>query len=361
MPKSDKFATGDLPDLGGLHFDRGEDPGGQTDPGTGQSYAPRYEQSSYERPPYERPAYEPRYKQPGWESGMGDRIVYEEPQKKKKGCGCGCFLAVLIVLILLAGIVFGACALKNRLPGGGTTLLLAGTDGDGMRTDTIILANIKGKKLTLMSIPRDTYTSGYGYSVPKINSAYGYAGRGEKGMEELARRVKDVSGVGIDGYVLLNFGSFEKAVDVLGGVDFEVPMDMHYEDPYQDLYIDLKAGMQHLDGKEALQVARFRSGYVMADLTRVEVQRDLLKACAKQWLTPSAILKAPELWKLFSEDMVTDLGAPKLAKVFAQLALCDLENIETMTLPGAPQTINGGSYFVPDADKVRETAEKYFK
>ena len=85
-------------------------------------------------------------------------------------------------------------------------------------------------------------------------------------------------------YAMVNFDVFARVVDLFGGVDFDVPVDMDYEDPYQDLYIHLKAGEQHLNGEEALQVMRFRSGYAMADLERVNVQRNFVQAAMDQWL-----------------------------------------------------------------------------
>lgn len=124
---------------------------------------------------------------------------------------------------------------------------------DGTRTDTIMLLNVNSAANTvnLVSIPRDTFVSG-GYNVPKINSAYGWAGKGEDGMQELMDRVTETIGFTPDGYLLVDLDSFIELVDLMGGVKFDVPMDMRYSDPAQNLTIDLTAGMQKLDGQQAM-------------------------------------------------------------------------------------------------------------
>lgn len=146
-------------------------------------------------------------------------------------------------------------------------ILIVGTDGDGMRTDTILVANLNTAEHTvsLMSIPRDTYITG-NYVIPKINSVYGAAGQGERGVKALEEKIEETFGFWVDGYVIVDLEAFEKTVDLVGGVEFDVPMDMDYEDATQDLYIHLKAGKQLLDGAHAIQLCRFRSGYATADI-----------------------------------------------------------------------------------------------
>lgn len=125
-----------------------------------------------------------------------------------------------------------------------------GTDEGGYRTDTMMLFSVNRAtgSMSLVSIPRDTliYCE---YSVPKINSAYGWASGGEAGMEQLLMRVGEIIGFQPDGYVLVDLSVFEQLVDTMGGVTFNVPVDMHYSDPSQNLTIDLSAGEQHLSGE----------------------------------------------------------------------------------------------------------------
>ena len=229
-------------------------------------------------------------------------------------------------------------------------MLLAGTDADGTRTDTMVLLHVNGEDgaISLISLPRDTYVSG-GYSVPKLNSAYGAGGGGADGMEELLGQVQNLIGYRPDGYMLVELDGFRKIVNAIGGVEFDVPMDMHYSDPVQDLEIDLRAGRQRLDGEKAMELVRFRSGYAEADLARVRVQRDFLKAALQQTVSVKNVVKAPAVLSIVLANTTTDLDAANLAWLAKTALVCDKENVAMETLPGAPRMISGGSYYVVDA------------
>ena len=289
----------------------------------------------------------------------------DRPKKKRRFLRKA-IVSLLLVLVLFVGIacVFGQPIDKLADPStrkdGVSAILLAGTDEAGYRTDTIILATIDDKNHTvsLLSLPRDTYTEGY--SVPKINSACGAAGGGEAGMEELMDAVEGHLGFRPDGYAMVNFDMFSTIVDIFGGVDFYVPMDMDYEDPYQDLYIHLDEGYQHLDGEQALQVMRFRSGYAMADLERVNVQRDFLQAAMDQWLDLSVVIRGPIAAGVVLKNMTTDLSLGNCIWLAKALMFCDATQMVTQTLPGTPQYINGGSYYVPDSYAVSELMKEYY-
>ena len=148
----------------------------------------------------------------------------------------------------------------KALQDGVYNILICGTDDDGTRTDTIIVAHLDANTHTvaLLSIPRDTPVS-TGSGLMKINSVY--AGGGKDGMERLAARLKELLGFPVDGYVLVDLVAFQKTVDLVGGVEFDVPQDMDYEDPSQDLYIHLRKGLQTLSGEQAMGLVRFRKGY----------------------------------------------------------------------------------------------------
>ena len=137
-------------------------------------------------------------------------------------------------------------------------ILICGTDDDGTRTDTIIIAHLDTTDHTvaLLSIPRDTPVATGNGGIMKINSVY--AGGGADGMQRLSGRLRELLGFPVDGYVLVNLDAFKKTVDLVGGVEFDVPQDMDYEDASQDLYIHLKAGLQRLDGEKAMELVRFR-------------------------------------------------------------------------------------------------------
>ena len=238
---------------------------------------------------------------------------------------------------------------------GCSTILIAGTDEGGYRTDTMMLFSVdrEAKTMSLVSIPRDTLVY-CEYSVPKLNSAYGWAGGGDDGMQELLTRVEEIVGFRPDGYVVTDLACFEELVDLMGGVTFDVPVEMHYNDPSQNLYIDLSAGEQKLDGAQAMQVMRFRSGYADADLGRVKVQRDFLAAALHQWASVKNAYKLPSAIRLITEHTKTDLTSAQLAWLAESAALCGTDGLTMATMPGSAAWIGGGSYYVLDAAQVAD-------
>lgn len=291
-----------------------------------------------------------------------------QPKKKKKHRILKTLLVLLVLLIAAVAVLMltnlgqpKAEAGLGARRSGCSTILLAGTDAGGTRTDTIMLCTINAseRSVSLLSIPRDTLVND-SYSVPKINGTYGVYGAGEEGMEALMTAVEKLIGFRPDGYVLVDLDGFVDLVDLMGGVEFNVPVDMHYSDPTQDLNIDLSAGLQTLDGEQAMGVVRFRSGYALADLERVNVQRAFLSACMDQWLTAKNMLKAPRLLPVILENVTTDLSSGNLLWCAGALMRCDRSDIATDTLPGSAMYWNGGSYYVVSAyDTVSLINERY--
>lgn len=272
-------------------------------------------------------------------------------------------VVVLVLLLAAAAAAFQLLlvrqpqaepALSERSEGC-STILVAGTDAGGYRTDSMLLLNVdrEQRAIRLVSIPRDTliYCE---YSIPKLNSAYGWAGGGDDGMQELLLRITEITGFTPDGYVVVELDVFRELVDLMGGIQFDVPVDMHYADPTQNLVIDLQAGEQLLDGAKAMQVARFRSGYATADLGRIEVQRSLVSAALEQWVSVKGLLKLKKAVTLVTEHTNTDLSAGNLLWLAESLLICDRSGIESATMPGHAADFASGSYYVLDAEGVAE-------
>lgn len=278
------------------------------------------------------------------------------PKKKKKHRVLRAFGKILLVIVLLLGVLIGAAHFLASQPmadngrarkDGCTTILLAGTDESGDRTDTIMLLNINRdeKRMSLMSIPRDTKVNST-YVPHKINSAYGVNGKGEEGMDSLMDYVADCIGFRPDGYVLLELDVFIELVDLFGGVEFDVPMDMNYEDPSQDLYIHLNKGVQTLDGEQAMGLVRFRYGYADADIGRVSVQRDFMLAAIGQWASVKNVFKLPQALRLFGKYALTDLSTRNLLWLAESVVLCGTDDMFMTTVP----FYLTGDYVAIDAD-----------
>lgn len=236
-------------------------------------------------------------------------------------------------------------------------ILLCGVDGDGMRTDTMIIArlNTNDHSTALVSVPRDSLCSQPKTgSAVKLNSIYAYGGLREAGMEQLVDVLEQMLGFRVDGYLLVRLDAFVELVDLVGGVDYDVPEDMYYEDPSQDLFIDLKAGQQHLDGEQALQLCRYR-GYPMADIARCSVQQEFLQTIAGQCLDSIGFSDIQKLAELFRKNVTTDLSVGNLIYFGRELLNCDFSQTETATLPGTGADIYGASYWVLDEAGTLET------
>ena len=239
-------------------------------------------------------------------------------------------------------------------------ILICGTDGDGTRTDTIIIAHLDANDHTvaLLSIPRDTPVATGNGGLMKINSVY--AGGGADGMQRLAARLNALLGFPVDGYVLVDLEAFKKTVDLVGGVDFDVPQDMNYEDASQNLYIHLQKGMQHLDGEQAMGLVRFRKGYASQDIQRTQVQQQFLKALAKQCLSVSSLTKVKEFADIFAEYVTTNLTTGNMVWFGKELLACDFDSMQSYTAEGEGAMINGASYYPLYAGRLLEIVNAAF-
>ena len=132
-------------------------------------------------------------------------------------------------------------------------------------------------------------------------------------MAALKKEVANLTGIMPDFYVLVEWEAIGELVDALGGVEFEVPFLMEYDDPFQDppLHIYQEPGLRVLYGEDAMEVIRFRKSndrdVSLGDVGRLEIQQDFLKAVAKKCLQPATFLKIPELARIFTENVTTDL------------------------------------------------------
>lgn len=236
------------------------------------------------------------------------------------------------------------------------TFLVAGKDKVADNTDTIMLVklDISGKSANILNIPRDTMLD-TDRKIKKINSSYQIGG-----IELLEKDIAGITGFYVNRYVLFNIEGVEKIINAIGGVDFDVPQNMNYEDPTQNLSIHLKKGFQPLNGRQAVGLARYRSGYKDGDIGRINVQQELIKALASQALNPENILKLPELVRIISENVETDIDFGNMLWLANQAKEISLSAVETDTLPGVATTIDGLSYWLPYKNELADLVNDKF-
>ena len=253
------------------------------------------------------------------------------PVKKRRGKKRRIILSILMVLafLLVAGML--AHVLFVRAPdldkaesqGEGThpalleadrredvyTFLLVGRDdAGGGNTDTIMVGcyDVPNGQLDVLSIYRDTLVD-VPWEIKKINSVYN-----NTGMDGLLEEVRDLIGYVPDYYFVMEMDIVAQLVDAMGGVDYDVPYDMHYDDPTQDLHIHYDAGMQHLTGEDAVKVLRWRQNnsgpsLSVGDVGRVEVQQSFMKAMIGQALSFSTLANIKEIAEIVDTNLDSNL------------------------------------------------------
>ncbi|MEM0979132.1 MAG: LCP family protein [Cyanobacteria bacterium P01_H01_bin.58] len=228
---------------------------------------------------------------------------------------------------------------------------------DGL-SDTMLLLrfNPQTDQLIVMSIPRDTRTLVAG-QLTKLNEA-----NRDGGPALAAKSVSDLlGGVEIDRYVRINVQGVEKLVDALGGITVNVPQDMKYQDDSQHLYINLKAGEQHLDGDQSLQFLRFRYDD-KGDIGRIQRQQMLMRAVVDQALTPKTVARLPKILSVIQSHVDTNLSVEELLALAGYASKTNDYNVQMLMLPGDFSSPTGydRSYWLPDLSEIDTVVSEYF-
>ena len=230
------------------------------------------------------------------------------------------------------------------------SILLLGRDYGFGNTDTIMVMQYDGeaKEINILSIPRDTCANvDSDESLNETKKISGYFARA--GVEGMMDAVGDMIGAPLDGYILVSVSGFVQLVDTVGGLDFDVPYYMDYDDPQQNLFIHINKGYQHLDGYNAMCMVRWRQnndGTNYGDIVRIQNQQAFLTAMAKKCLSFSNLAtNLGDYVKIFEQNVKTDLTNGNLLWFAQQFLSLGMENVHFYTLPSnATDSIRGFAY-----------------
>lgn len=289
-------------------------------------------------------------------------------------------LVVLAICSVTLGIEYGKLSYMTSLGSaekildepparGKVNILLLGVDGEGVRADTIMVvsADNVNKTIKLLSIPRDTrVTLNTGKKI-KINSCLGYESR----ETMMIGAIRAITGMPIHHYCEIDFDGFIEIIDILGGVDYDVPYDMDYDDDIQNLHIHLKAGPQHLDGQDAHDFVRFRHNnrgsdvyapgeYQMGDIGRISAQQKFIKELFRQKMQPQYLLEIADLLDAGYKYVKTDFSITTALKLISIVKSAETTDMQTFILPGEGQYINNVSYYLYSPDDTRELVRTEF-
>lgn len=226
--------------------------------------------------------------------------------------------------------------------------------------------NPRTQKVSMLSIPRDTYTGtnkSTATAYQKINTLYGQS------PEKLIKKINEITGLEIKYYIHVDTEALVKLVDAIGGVEFDVPIDMQYDDPSQDLHIDLKKGVQVLNGDKAEQVVRFRhnndgstypSEYGQEDIGRMRTQREFLKAVIKKMITLESLTKIDEYIAIANQYVETNMNFSDFKDYVPYAVEFNMNNITSATLPGAPEKCNEIWFYIYNKRQTQTLVKEMF-
>lgn len=309
------------------------------------------------------------------EKGTKEKKPKKKWSKKKKLL---VVLTVILIIFLILGSIFGVYlfkakgSVKDAVLNMATDIvgdqdpifvLILGVSEDisAKLTDTIILCgyNPSTQKAFMLSVPRDTFVgknpaSANGYD--KINAQF------QKSAEKTVEAVEILTGVTIDHYIIVRNISIESIFDCIGSIDFDVPINMDYDDPTQDLHIHLKKGYQTLQPNQIEQLLRFRhnnngtsypSSYGDNDYGRMRTQREFIKAAMSQILSVQNLGKLKDLAAMVYTNLQTNMSGHKVLDYIPHALKFNTSNLRSEQLPGQSAMINELWFYQANKTKTR--------
>ena len=314
--------------------------------------------------------------------GKHEQIKVKKGVKKKKHTGLKIFIFLLILLAIAGGIF----AKRVHDLDGNWIAALLGHDKDTLEnlerlnvlvmgesqgmSDTIMICTYdpKTQQASMLSIPRDTFIGDSRYSASvydKINSVY----NGSRNPEDTLKEVNELTGLNIKNYVLIDTQALVELVNEIGGIQFNVPIDMKYDDYSQELHVNLKEGWQTLNGEQVEQLVRFRhnsdgstysSEYGWEDFGRMRTQREVIMAIAKQTIQLKNVTEVGKILDITKKYVKTNMDFESLKDYIPYAMNVNTDNIKAEQLPGSDEYINSLYFFVHDEEETEKMINEMF-
>lgn len=304
-------------------------------------------------------------------------LDFPKKTKKRKSVAKSIFkvlVGAMLVLVVLIFVTLGFGLFDDTqilapLEDGKINVLLMGVDESGLRTDAVMVCsyNVNEGKINMLSIPRDTkiYIENRRMT-RKMNEIHALSSNDDSGRilgtQAMAETVTALTGIPINYYVEFSFASIDHLFDILGPVEYDVPdvegngRGMNYDDPYQNLHIHIKPGLQKLSGNQIQQFLRYRksnSGVgTGSDTDRVIRQQEFVKAVIDQKVNLTTILKLPSIFSQLSREIRTNISLNDITKYIRYVNKLSGEGVMSYSLPGEAKTVGGGSYFVCNLEET---------
>jgi len=220
-----------------------------------------------------------------------------------------------------------------------------------------------------MTIPRDTFTGENKSSAKyyhKINSLYNYGETPEKTVEA----VNKITGLNLQYYIIVDTEALIKLVDTIGGLQYDVPINMDYDDATQNLHIHLKAGYQKLTGAQVEQLVRFRHNndyttydydtYGGEDHGRSRTQRNVIIAIAKQSIKLKNVTEISNIIDILEKYVDTNMNLDSIKDYVPYAVEMNMDNVKVGRLPGEDDIVKGVWYFFHDEEETEVMVNELF-
>lgn len=307
----------------------------------------------------------------------------KKANKKKKHIGLKIFIIILIIL----GICGGLFAKRVHDLDGNWLAALLGHNKETLKnldklevlvmgestgsSDTMIVCSYdpKTQQASMLSIPRDTFigeNTNRAKAGNKLNSFYSNGSTPEKTMEAINK----VTGLNISKYVLIDTKALKELVDIIGEIEFNVPINMDYDDDSQQLYIHLQKGIQKMNGDKVEQLVRFRHNnngstypyeYGIEDYGRMRTQREVIKTILRQTVQFKNVKEIGKIMDLAEKYIQTNMNFSELKDYIPYIVNINIDSIQTEQLPGESKVLNGIWFFLNDKDKTEEVVNRLFR